>query len=433
LQGPDAIAFLKSLGCRIDDRPKINGTAANAGKRKIIETYDYIYLDGTITSQAVRLGFIKPDGTWRLNGNSKPDKIFSQRRRYPGSKLEIWIWGASAGEYMCKAPGEHWYKFNETGWAKLPPTRERETFNAAKIIPYRALKGRVLILSAEDDIEDTIIPRLVAAGADLNRVEIVRMVRLADGKGRRMFSLVSDLELLRRKLTELDDVVIVIIDPMSAYLGVGRVDSYRTTDVRGVLAPLTELAAEKQCFLLGVLHFNKKSDVSNAVLRISDSLAFAATARHCYVVVDDAEDEKQRLFVKAKNNLAPDTKALSFAVNALVVGQDKQTGNDIWAPRIVWGLEHVEITATQAMEAVAAGTSRAAAKGGAEAFLREILEGGPVAKRDIEEAAEANCISRRTLFRCKADLGVIARKAGMKAGWTWQLPDTPSNKNAVGQ
>ena len=48
---------------------------------------------------------------------------------------------------------------------------------------------------------------------------------------------------------------------MSAYLGVGKVDSYRTTDVRGVLAPLTEFAAAKQIFVLGILHFNKKTDV----------------------------------------------------------------------------------------------------------------------------------------------------------------------------
>jgi putative DNA primase/helicase len=271
------------------------------------------------------------------------------------------------------------------------------------------------------------VPRLAAAGADLKHVHIARMVRQNDGK--RMFSLVSDLALLRHKLETIGNVVMVVIDPMSAYLGVGKVDSYRTTDVRGVLAPLTELAAEKQVFLLGVLHFNKKADVSNAVLRISDSLAFAATARHCYVVVDDAENEQQRLFVKAKNNLAPDTKALTYGVNAVVVGKDQRTGQDIWAPRVVWGLKHREITATEAMEAAAAGRSRAGTKEAAETFLRDMLANGPIAKRDIEEAAEANCISDITLRRAKADLGIVARKAGMKDGWTWQLPEEHARKS----
>jgi hypothetical protein len=283
-----------------------------------------------------------------------------------------------------------------------------------------ALKGRVLILSAEDDIEDTIIPRLVAAGADLSRVEIVRMVR--QGEGKRMFSLITDLQLLQRKVEELGDVVMVIIDPMSAYLGVGKIDSYRTTDVRGVLAPLTEIAAAKQIFVLGVLHFNKKTDVDNAMLRISDSLAFAATARHCYCVVDDPEN-KRRLFVKAKNNLAPDTKALSYAVNAIVVGQDEKTGKDIWAPRVVWGLEHVEISATEAMQAEAAGKSSANPRAAAKALLTEVLATGPVAKQEIEEAADANCISAATLRRAKDELGIITRKSSLKGGWTWQLPE----------
>jgi hypothetical protein len=287
----------------------------------------------------------------------------------------------------------------------------------------RALKGRVLMLSAEDDIEDTIVPRLKAAGADLDMVEIARMVRRGDDK--RMFSLVTDLELLRSKVDALGDVVMIVIDPMSAYLGVGKIDSFRTTDVRGVLAPLTEFAAEKRLFVLGVLHFNKKTDVTNAMLRISDSLAFAATARHCYVVVDDPENER-KLFLKAKNNLAPDTKALSYGINATVVGQDEQTGKDIWAPRVVWGTEHVEVTATEAMQAEAAGRSSASNAGEiAKKFLTEQLSGGPVAKSEINEAADANGISDITLRRAKAELGVIAKKGGFAGGWAWELPAQP--------
>jgi len=287
----------------------------------------------------------------------------------------------------------------------------------------RALQGNVLILSAEDDIADTIVPRLTAAGADLGRVHIIRMVRQNDKK--RQFSLITDLELLRQKVDEIGDVRMVLIDPMSAYLGVGKIDSYRTTDVRGVLAPVTEFAAEKRLFVLGVLHFNKKAEVTNAMLRISDSLAFAATARHCYVVVDDPENER-RLLVKAKNNLAPDTKALSYGVNAVAVGKDERTGNTIWAPRVVWGLEHVEITATQAMEAEAAGKAAANPRAAAKTFLAELLANGPVAKTEIDEAAKANCISVRTLMRAKAELGVVAKKTRMQGGWTWQLPEQPT-------
>jgi putative DNA primase/helicase len=68
------------------------------------------------------------------------------------------------------------------------------------------------------------------------------MVR--DNDRNRMFSLVTDLDLLRRKVAEVGDVRMIQIDPLSAYLGNGQVDSYRTPDVRAVLGPVVELAAD---------------------------------------------------------------------------------------------------------------------------------------------------------------------------------------------
>jgi putative DNA primase/helicase len=133
----------------------------------------------------------------------------------------------------------------------------------------RAPQGNVVLLSAEDDPSDTIVPRLAAAGADLDRVEIVKMVR--DANGSRMFSLVTDVELLRQKVNEVGDVRMILIDPLSAYLGHGKVDSFRTTEVRAVLGPVCELAAELKVAIIGVMHFNKKTDVTNALLRVSES------------------------------------------------------------------------------------------------------------------------------------------------------------------
>jgi putative DNA primase/helicase len=141
-----------------------------------------------------------------------------------------------------------------------------------------APQGNVLLLTAEDAIEDTVVPRLVAAGADLDRIEIVRMV--GERPKERMFSLVTDLDLLRQKMVEIGDVKLVQIDPITAYLGNAKMDSYRTNDVRAVLSPVVNLAAELNVAIIGIMHFNKKLDVNNALLRISDSLAYGATARH---------------------------------------------------------------------------------------------------------------------------------------------------------
>ena len=120
--------------------------------------------------------------------------------------------------------------------------------------------GNVILLTAEDAPNDTVVPRLAAAGADLDRVEIVQMVTKRENK--RAFSLITNLHLLRKKVERVGDVVMVQIDPLSAYMGIGNIDSFRTTDVRAVLAPLTDMAAELQIAFIGVMHFNKKMDVT---------------------------------------------------------------------------------------------------------------------------------------------------------------------------
>jgi hypothetical protein len=282
----------------------------------------------------------------------------------------------------------------------------------------RAPQGNVILLSAEDDARDTVVPRLLAAGADLERIEIVSMIR--DTSKRRMFSLVTDLPLLRQKITEVGNVNLVLIDPVSAYLGVGKIDSFRGTDVRAVLGPLVELAAELKVAVIGVLHFNKKIDVTNALLRISDSLAFGAAARHCFAVVDDPEN-KRKLVVRAKNNLANrNLGALAFCFGVREVGTDSKTGESIRAPHVLWAAHHVDVTASEAMQA-ANGGKGPAARDEAKEFLENLLRSGPVPSETIEEAAQAEGISRRTLFRAKKELGVAAVKDPDDGKWRWEL------------
>src|SRR5262249_18486261 len=150
----------------------------------------------------------------------------------------------------------------------------------------------------------------------------IHFINMVCDKGKdRMFSLVTDLQMLRRKIIEVGDIVLIQIDPMSAYLGVGKIDSFRTTDVRAVLGPVVDLAIDCKAAIIGVMHFNKKTDVTNALLRISDSPAFGATARHVYGVINDAEG-KRKLMVRAKNNLASAEmdKALVFRFGLCQVG-----------------------------------------------------------------------------------------------------------------
>jgi putative DNA primase/helicase len=286
--------------------------------------------------------------------------------------------------------------------------------------------GNVILFTAEDDLEDTIKPRLMAADADTRRVQIVKLVYEVGKK--RMFSLITDIEMLRQKVVEIGDVKMILIDPITAYLGIGKMDSFRTTDVRAVLGPLKEFAEELHVTILAIMHFNKKIDITNVLLRISDSLAYGAVARHAYAIVDDSDNDR-KLFVKGKNNLAPhDQKTLAFSFGAREVGTDKKTGAQIVAPHIIWHTEPVDITALEAMQAAAESKSPSA-RDDAKQFLEALVTGEPVNATDVQEAAKANGISPRTLRRAKDDLGIDIKRDGPIVNgvhtWRWHPAEKP--------
>jgi len=283
-----------------------------------------------------------------------------------------------------------------------------------------APQGSVIWFNAEDDARDTVVPRLVAAGADLKRVHFANGVRITGENKSFSFCLVTDLHLLRKEINRIGNVVLVIIDPVSAYLGVGKIDGRSATDVRGVLTPLKAMTEELHVAVIGICHFNKKDDIKSALLRVSDSIAYVAAARHVYAVVDDPENKDCKLFVKAKNNLARDTTALRYGIGVKKVGYDAKLSVDINAPFIVWHPQHVEITANEAMQAAEGST----AKREAREFLLERLKDGPAKTDEIIEEAKQEGIAEKTLRRAKKELGIKSRKehGRIDGPWVWELP-----------
>jgi putative DNA primase/helicase len=277
----------------------------------------------------------------------------------------------------------------------------------------------VVYLQAEDGLSDTVVPRLAAAGADLNRVHLLGMVGKRGEK--RMVSLQTDLGLLRRKIGDVRDVKLAVIDPVSAYMGVGKMDSYRTTDVRAVLGPLVDMLDELMIAGIGIMHFNKKVDVTNALLRISDSLAFGAAARHVYGAIDDS-DNGRKLLVRAKNNLAcRDTAGtLAYRFNSRTVGHHGNT--PITAPYIEFDSGYVDVSATEAMHAANEFKSPGARER-AKTLLRDLLVGGPIPQQEIEEMAKAEDIGMRTLHKAKKELRIRSVKQPGDGKWAWVLPE----------
>jgi putative DNA primase/helicase len=274
--------------------------------------------------------------------------------------------------------------------------------------------GDVLILTAEDDASDTVGPRLDAAGADSSHIARINAIKviLADGAtGESTFSLERDLMKLEEALKKHPQFKLIIIDPLSAYLGT-KVNSWRDAEVRALLTPLTEFATRTGIAIVGILHMRKAE--TDAMLRVSGSIAFVAAARAVWGFGPDPAAATSSIMVPVKNNLAPLGNALGYQITA--------DGNG--APYLIWQKEPRTVDA----EDVLGGNKkekreRAEKLMEAKEWLRAKLSLGPVAEEQLSAAAEKLGIAWRTLRRAKGSLAVKSHKAGMVGAWYWELPE----------
>lgn len=284
----------------------------------------------------------------------------------------------------------------------------------------RARAGSVLMLSAEDSVADTIAPRLMAAGADLNRVHIVEHVE--DAKGEHGFDLIADAKHLDAKLARLRDVRLVVVDPITAYAGVAKMDWNSAGDVRGFLKPLTELAERRKVAVVIVQHMRKDTSAHNAQMAVSGSVGLVAAARAVWTVTKDPDDEDRMLFLAAKSNLAKVSgRGLAYSIESATV--EGKGGAEVKTSRVKWEKALVDKTADEALrESNGDGNSRRTKEQAVE-WLRELLEEKPMLSDAVKKAATAAGHSWATVRRAKDSLGIVPRKKGLTDGWEWRLPE----------
>jgi hypothetical protein len=172
----------------------------------------------------------------------------------------------------------------------------------------------VLLVSCEDDCADTVVPRLLSAGADLARVWKVDGIKTRNGKAA-PFSL-AHFEAVETELAERPAVRLVVIDPAGAYVGRSGVDDYNDSELRSLLAPLAELAARKRATVLLVKHLVKGA-TAKAVHKVGGSAGYVNTVRAAFVVAPDADDPDQKLFLPLKFNLGPRPNGLAYRLRGL--------------------------------------------------------------------------------------------------------------------
>ena len=276
--------------------------------------------------------------------------------------------------------------------------------------------GGVVLLSAEDDLADTVRPRLEAAGADCAKIVAIRAMagNDVDGSYRRKFDLGRDLAHLTSIVEGMGDCRLVVIDPISAYLG--RAGENFNAEVRALMGPLADLASRFHLAVVAVTHLRKGEGA--AIYRAMGSLAFVAAARSAWMIVKDNSLPNRRLLLPMKNNLGNDVEGMSYTIEPRADGR---------GACVVWSEE--PICQSVMVEGQASPGRPTNERDEACRWLLEMLRSGTVPTKELQDAAAASGFSLATLRRAFRHVGASAVKQG--TSWAWQLAKEDAHEATV--
>lgn len=360
----------------------------------------------------------------RQASSTKPTKPASGDERVPvsirGSDVRIrpvrflWRPWLPLGKVtiLAGAPGQ--------GKSQLAAFMAAATTNAGFTDGDVMTPGSVVILTAEDDLADTVAPRLLACGADMKRWEAIVMRRTmprgvtADG----LIKLPGDLDTLHARL-HAGDVRLVVFDPVASFVGREH-STYVNQDVRDVLDPLAALAAAYDVAVVLVMHLNKGEGKTWAT-KIGESHAFQAIARTVVAVAPDPDDEDgddgdDKIMAPTKANLVRRSRglALKFRLESTTVYD-----NDM-APVPTSNVVFTGHSSVAADDLLADQGERGTRRETLD-FLVDVLAAGPMESKALQAVAKKTGVAWRSVQRYYREVCKSAKPAEFRGAWVYEL------------
>jgi len=273
--------------------------------------------------------------------------------------------------------------------------------------------GNALIWSSEDDPADTLVPRLAAAGADLNRVHIIQGRINAQGEAD-PFDPANDIALLRATANEIGGVSLLMLDPIvSAVKG----DMHKANDVRRALQGVVDFAEQNLCAVVGISHFAKGGAGSSPADRVIGSQAFSALARTVLVAAKQ-EGSDMRVLARAKSNIGTDEGGVSYTIAPCDIDGGIET------TRVRWG-DVIEGSAREILDdAEACDEERLDDSDNPAEALRRILSAGPLTGKEAKNLMVGNGYTQKQIRNARENLSITTARTGFGADTvvTWSLP-----------
>ena len=254
---------------------------------------------------------------------------------------------------------------------------------------------RVVYQTAEDNIADTVKPRLVAAGADCDKVAYI-----VDDE----FPLTLEDDRIE-KVIEQTGARLFILDPLQGYLSQDS-DMTNAGRMRSQLKRLADIASRHRCAVVIVGHMNKASGEKH-LYRGLGSIDIAAIARSVLMISRDKENPTIRYMFPVKSSLAPEGAAIAFSLSGML--------GFCWM-----GQRDID---TNALSSYSLDDSKKAL---AMRVIQDMLADHDVLSTDIVKKLKLMDVSERTMNKAKKEIGIVSyRKRGV---WYWHLPEPADNE-----
>jgi len=263
-------------------------------------------------------------------------------------------------------------------------------------------KQRILMLSAEDEFDTVLVPRLRRAEADLDRIAFPETPFTLDKTGLAMLEM----------YIKLFNASVIIIDPIVHYMG-GKVDMFRSNEVREIMGGIHQLAIRTQTSILVVGHTRKGGDGADYE-KVMGSADFSNAVRSGLYVTTTNDGTK--VLRHAKSNYAPIGPSIPFSFG------DGEDGH------FTFGDPYEEDPSEQKAGSKKGPTNR----DNIETWLRTLLAAGPVAAKEVEQAAKDEKFGMRTVARVKEGIAEsFVRREDGKVQWFWRLKEPKGGKNGA--
>ena len=268
-----------------------------------------------------------------------------------------------------------------------------------------------ILLSTEDDANAIIVPRLMVAGADLSKIHLVDTVRLFDGEEaleeERQLTLESDLAVIREKIASNPAIKLLVIDPLSNYLGSRNL--MKEQEVRSVLMPVVTMAQELSIAVIVIMHHSKTEGRS----AMHKAIGAVGCLRMAWSFVKSQDDETIREMLQSKKNLGR-FPGLRFTTESANVTIDHSNTEQALIKYL--DVSNASIETVLAAQEDKEGRQDQRAAG----FLKQNLpKDGTHHSEDIIQKAKEERISPTALFRARKNLGINTEKIANQWFWSW--------------